>query len=303
MVAAFDADLVESLTPCLANNGLLAIVTGGGVFVREVELPVGRVHYGNCRVIGYSGDNFATCLARIPQTGEIRPGDHIYIVGAGGPMGVMATIRSISSGIEGVSVSGSNRNPERLQALAQRAQPTADKLNVELDLFDPRQRGPAQGVDYYFINAPVPALVQDAVVTANPGAIINIFAGIPATVSATIDLNAYIQRACYFVGTSGSTMDDIRAVLRKVGAGQLDTNLSVAAVSGMGGAVEGLYAVKAGAVAGKIIVYPELGDYPLKSLPDLISSNPTVAPLLADGCWTVEAEKELLHLHESSQLK
>ena len=32
--------------------------------------------------------------------------------------------------------------------------------------------------------------------------------------------------------------------LRKVGDGALDTNLSVAAVSGMGGAVEGLHAVK-----------------------------------------------------------
>ena len=78
--------------------------------------------------------------------------------------------------------------------------------------------------------------MQEAVTEANPGAIINIFAGIPATVSAPIDVNAYIQRACYFVGTSGSTMDDIRAVLDKVSAGSLDTNLSVAAVSGMGGA-------------------------------------------------------------------
>ena len=115
-----------------------------GIFVRDVELPVGRVHYGNCRIVGYGGTSFARCLDRIPASGELRPGDHAYIVGAGGPMGVMATIRSISSGIEGISVSGSNRNADRLAALAQRAEPTAEKYGVNLDLFDPRERGPQE---------------------------------------------------------------------------------------------------------------------------------------------------------------
>ena len=109
-------------------QSLLVVVSS----LREVELPVGRVHYGNCRVVGYSGTSFARCLERIPATGELRPGDHLYVVGAGGPMGVMATIRALSSGIEGVSVSGSNRNADRLAALAQRAQPTADRLGVSL---------------------------------------------------------------------------------------------------------------------------------------------------------------------------
>ena len=82
--------------------------------------------------------------------------------------------------------------------------------------------------------APVPALVAQAVQAAAPGGIINIFAGIPADKTAELDLDAYIEKQLYFIGTSGSTLDDMKQVLAKVVSRQLDTNLSVAAVSGLG---------------------------------------------------------------------
>ena len=63
--------------------------------------------------------------------------------------------------------------------------------------------------------APVPALVAQAVKDAAPRAIINIFAGIPADKTAEIDLDAYIEKQLYFIGTSGSTLDDMKAVLAK----------------------------------------------------------------------------------------
>jgi hypothetical protein len=91
-------------------------------------------------------------------------------------------------------------------------------------------------------------------------------------------------------------MEDMEAVLAKVNAGDLDTNLSVGAVSGMSGAIEGLEAVRDGKVAGKILVYPELGDFPLLSLEALIERYPSIAPLLDDGDWTKAAEDELLRV-------
>ena len=68
--------------------------------------------------------------------------------------------------------------------------------------------------------APVPALVAAAVTQAAPRGIINIFAGIPATVSGPMDLDAYCAKGCYFIGTSGSTLDDMLALKRKVEHGQ-----------------------------------------------------------------------------------
>ena len=51
---------------------------------------------------------------------------------------------------------------------------------------------------------------------AAPKAIINIFAGIPADKTAEIDLDAYIEKQRYFIGTSGSTLEDMKRVLAKV---------------------------------------------------------------------------------------
>ena len=60
---------------------------------------------------------------------------------------------------------------------------------------------------------------------AGQGAIINVFAGIPADKTAVLDLDSAIDKQLYFVGTSGSTLGDMKCVLAKVVSRQLDTNL------------------------------------------------------------------------------
>jgi hypothetical protein len=132
--------------------------------------------------------------------------------------------------------------------------------------------------------APVPALVVQAVKDAAPKAIINIFAGIPADKVAEIDLDAYIAKQLYFIGTSGSMTEDMKAVLKKVMARQLDTNLSVAAVAGLDGAIDGIRAVEKNLMPGKIIVYPSVKG--MKLTP--------ITALVGDRQWDGKAEQELL---------
>src|SRR5208282_1119081 len=128
--------------------------------------------------------------------------------------------------------------------------------------------------DYIVLMAPVPALVVQAVQDAAPGAIINIFAGIPADKTAEIDLDAYVEKQLYFIGTSGSTLDDMKLVLRKVVSRQIDTNLSVAAVSGLDGAIDGIRAVEKNLMPGKILVYPSCRGLKLTPLTELGASLP-----------------------------
>ena len=144
--------------------------------------------------------------------------------------------------------------------------------------------------------APVGALVADAIQKADQGAIINIFAGIPAPTKHDLDLDAYIAKRCFMFGTSGSTIEDMRIVLRKVERDQLDTNASVDAISGMSGATDGIAAVENRTMAGKIIVYPMLHDVGLIPLAELHKRFPTVAEKLDNGKWTREAERELLRV-------
>jgi L-sorbose 1-phosphate reductase len=107
---------------------------------------------------------------------------------------------------------------------------------------------------YFGIMAPVGPLVAAAVKNSLPGALINIFAGIPADVKQELDMDTYIANRCFMFGTSGSTLSDMKLVLRKVIAGKLNTDVSVDAVSGMVGATDGLKAVENRTLSGKILI-------------------------------------------------
>ena len=213
----------------------------------------------------------------------------------------MAVIRLVSTGLKGLNVEGSDFALDRLNVLKGKAEPVAKARGVALRLYNPKEEKPSGKADYHMIMVPVPALVAAAVGQSNPGAVINIFAGIAADVKGAIDLDTYCDHGLYFIGTSGSTMDDMMVVLGKVLDDSLDTNISVGAVSGMGGAIEGLNAVRDNKVSGKILVYPDLGDFPLTDLGVLVQRFPSIGPKLINGCWTKAAEDELLKVAASKK--
>ena len=146
--------------------------------------------------------------------------------------------------------------------------------------------------------APIPVLVNASVQSSSTRGLINIFAGIPATVSAEIDLDSYIEKQLYFIGTSGSTLEDMKRMLEKVESGSLDTNLSVAAVSGLAGATDGIRAVENRTIAGKVVVYPACRNLGLVTLEELNEKMPEVAGCLNDGLWTKRAEEKLLESYK-----
>jgi len=292
-------DVVETLFAKVALKGLLNIVLCGGKFGRDVVAPVGKVHYGGMRIIGTTGSEPAESMQTIPETDEIRPGDKINVIGAGGPMGMMHVIRNICQGVEGVSVYGSDVDDERLAALTKIAAPLAEKNGIKYEAYNPTRQKPPCEFDYTALMAPVPALVAAAVQDSAERGLINIFAGIPATVTGEIDLDTYIEKKLYFIGTSGSTLDDMKRMLEKVESGRLDTNLSVAAISGLEGATAGIRAVENRSIAGKIIVYPACRNLGLVTLREMDKKMPEVAECLNDGLWTKKAEEKLLENYVS----
>jgi len=291
-----DKAAIDTLNDKLGGGGIINIVLGGERVGRPVSVGVGRLHYGMTRWVGTTGDNAAESYKHIPPTGEIRENDTILVVGAGGPMGQMHVIRSICLGRPGVRVVGTDLDDVRIETLRQKAAPMARTNDVALRLVNPQNEPLDEAFTYFVLMAPVGALVADAIRKAGDGAIINIFAGIPAPTKHDLDLDAYIEKRCFMFGTSGSTIDDMRIVLAKVESDQLDTNACVDAVSGMSGARDGIAAVENRTLAGKIIVYPMLHDLGLIALAELEKHFPTVAGNLDDGKWTREAEQELLRV-------
>jgi len=289
-----DAQVIERLGERLAHGGMMNIVLAGRRIGQEVSVGVGRVHYGLTRWVGTMGEDASEGYNAIPDDGQVRTGERVAVLGAAGPMGQMHVIRLLCSGLEGLHLVGTDIDQGRLNALARKAAALARRYRVELELIDISKQGLAGPFDYIAIMVPAGAMVQQAIGLSRPGTRINIFAGIPAQTVCKIDLDTYIQNRCYMFGTSGSTLSDMLIVLDELTSGRVDTNLSVDAVSGMAGAIDGLKAVEDRTLSGKIIVYPSLPDLPLTPLDRLQKELPAVGSMLKDGIWTKAAEQALL---------
>jgi len=287
-------NVIEMLDDKLAANGIINIVLAGKRISDEVSVGIGKIHYGNTRWVGTPGKSAILSYKNIPQTGEIRDGEKINVIGAAGPMGQMHIVRLVCSGRKNISITAADVDNARLAVLEEKIKKITQKNPVDLRFVNPEKSPQSGQFSYFTIMAPIPVLVAQSVKNSMTGALINIFAGIPVNVKQEIDLNLYIENRCYMFGTSGSTLEDMKVVLKKVVAWQLDTNLSVDAVSGMAGAVDGIRAVEKRSVMGKIIIYPKLIGMPLIPLVDIQKYYPTVASKLNGGLWTKDAEDELL---------
>ena len=288
-----DAAVVEKLFAKGKKGALFIICQCGQKFGKPVMTAVGGVHYRGFRIVGTAGSNPAEAVASIPKRCEMRKGDKVNVVGAAGPMGVTHVIRDLCVG-DGVTVYAADLSDERLAALAKIAEPTAKAAGTTYVGYNPKVTQPDVLFDMQVIMAPVPALVAAAIKTTAPKGVIDIFAGIPAEKYGEIDLDIYCDRQLYFIGTSGSTMEDIQIVLNHVAAGNIDTNVSVAAISGLDDAVLGIRKVEKQEVPGKIMVYPSCKGLKLTLIADLAGSLPKVAAKMKNGVWTKEAEEALL---------
>jgi threonine dehydrogenase-like Zn-dependent dehydrogenase len=285
---------IDVLNDKLAVGAIINVVLAGATIGAPVSVGVGRVHYEATRWIGTVANSAAESYVTVPPSGELRPGDSLLAVGAAGPMGQMHILRSLSADVDGLSVVGTDLDDARLRSLLAKAQPVAQANGVSLRLLNTSSQPLVGTFSYHLILVPMPSLVADAVQSSEDRGLINIFAGIAVATRHDIDLDAYIARRCYMFGSSGSVVSDMVVLLSRIATGQLDTNLSVDAVSGMAGAADGLAALQDRTMAGKIVIYPSLHEVGLLSLADLSGAFPTVASKLADGHWCLEAERELL---------
>ena len=289
-----DAAYIEQIQTLLAFRGVIDIVTAGSKIERPVAVDVGRVHYDLTRWVGTSGRSAADGYAIVPLSGELHDGDQLAVVGAAGPMGLMHVVRSISGGWRNLSVTGVDIDDARLAHLERLAAPLARDRSVELTIANSKATRVEPGFSYVALMVPAPALVAQALSLAGHHGRINIFAGFAIGTRAEVDLNRYVAEGCYFLGTSGSGIDDMKAVLAKVERGELDTNISLDMVTGFAGFKDAMAAVETRTASGKIMVYPTLPDLGLTPLSALADRVPEAAAGLDNERWTRAAEEALL---------
>lgn len=289
-----NADRVERLQALLGLKGVIDIVLGGQFLGRPIEVDVGRIHYDLTRWVGTLGSSAAEGYAWVPATGELRRGEKVGIIGAAGPMGFMHVVRALTAGLDGISVTAIDIDEARLAHLASVAEPLAKANGLGFSSIDSKSQEPQPGFTRIGVMVPSPALTGSAADLAGDGAIMDIFAGFAIGTTAPIDMDAMLRKHVYMLGTSGSMISDMKAVLGRLESGTLDTNISVYAVSGMEGVADALESVRARTSGGKIVIYPQLTTLGLVTLAEMAEHYPSVAGKLDAGLWNRTAEEELL---------
>jgi threonine dehydrogenase-like Zn-dependent dehydrogenase len=295
---------VESAARRLAVGGVMCFV-GAEPLGQPLSVDIGRIHYDHITYLGGPGPDILACYRWPRARSELRPDGAAWFIGAAGPMGQMHVQRAIEQPDGPQTIVASDIDPGRLAALehrvgglAERAGKTLRIMNVAgvgEEALDRMLRAEAGGFDDIVVLAPVPALAQQAWRYLAEGGFLNIFAGLARGTAATFDLSDIYRRGVRIVGSSGSRIADLVDTLGDTESGRTSTNISVAAVGGIHAALEGLQAVKAGSLPGKVVIFPQITDLPLTPLPQLRDRLPSVYAKLAPGeIWTHEAEEGLL---------
>lgn len=297
--------LVTHLFTCLRGKGKMLLL-GEPAEEGASAVDVGAIHYGGKRI--YGGAKTIPDLARRYTRHDFLPGGTALLFGAGGPMGQMHVQRAIELPQGPALVVAVDLDAKRLAHLERRYAALAQTRGRTLrtvcgrDFPEPKlllehvKTLAPSGYTDIVILAPAPALVPSLLGLASDSAFVNVFAGVPLGSYADIPLR-HLCRGIHIVGSSGSRIRDLRCVLDRIERGELNTNLSVAAVGGLNAAADGLRAVKEARFPGKVVLYPHI-HFPLTPLEELGTAAPSVASKMApDGAWTREAEHALLEAY------
>lgn len=301
-----DVPLFETLEPLAGKDALLCLVGGEG-YDGPAKVDVGRLHYDNLALVSTAGDEIGA--AYTPIRTQLKPRGAVAMLGVAGPMGQMHFQRALQlTGGPGLLV-GTDLLPERLQVLYDKYQTVIEspEQDTQVVLKAPPDRDMqafnaslvattgGRGFDDIIVLAPSTGVVAGAVPMLAPGATMNVFAGLPKGSLAAINLRDVVNKDLRFTGTSGSAISDLRFMLNEAESGRLDPNLSVVAVSGLRDTKQGLDGVIHQQFPGKVVIYPQVLDFPLTLLADLKDSLPTVyAQLGPNESWTVAAEEAFL---------
>jgi threonine dehydrogenase-like Zn-dependent dehydrogenase len=297
--------LIEQAGDSLSKNGILNYMVSSPQ-KQVVSIDAGKVHYDVIAFIGGTGTDVNEPYTANPDY-TIRGGS-VLMIGAGGPMGQMHIKLAMEQMDAPKMIITTDIDDQRVDTLKDKFESLAQEKGITFHILNPNNfANPSQFrsrvlelnggslFEYVVCLAAIPPVIEDAVTYLGNRAVLNIFAGVSKGTIVKLDVKEVATKSVRFIGSSGSSLDDMEYTLRKLEKGELDTNSSVAGIAGMNDVWKGIDSVRTGSFAGKIIIYPHIRDLDLVTQKELKQRFPTIAPLLAKGGgWTREAEEAFL---------
>lgn len=233
----------------------------------------------------------------------------VWLCGGAGPMGQMHLVRTFALKIAGQTpnlktVLLTDISDARLESVQERYHAMAEQAGVRFVTLNPNQPDYEKKLDeiapdgFNFLVAlcPVPPVIEAAIRRLNQYGVVNLFAGFKRG-EGILNMGDIHYDQITISGNSGSRIDDMHAVLKKVQDGYLNTNSSVYAVVGLEGAKEGVLSVRDGKAFNKILIYSQCKDLPLTPVAELADQLPfpeDVREQVRKGLWSSRAEEVLL---------
>ena len=284
----------------IIENGFLIKFQSDAYFKGSLIEPA------SCVLRGYKA-NYHLNEELLPYA-NIKPDGKVVILAGCGPMGLVAIDVALHGDVKPSLVVVTDINEERL-ARAESLFPTesaaADGIKLVFtsasDKDSLMEISGGKGYDDVFVYAPVPAVVElgDSILAFD--GCLNFFAG-PMDKSFSANINFYDihYNQHHYAGTSGSTPDDVRDIVRLIGEGRINPATMVTHIGGIDSAIESTLGLP-NIPGGKKLIYTHI-DLPLTAIADfdeLGKSDARFAEMAKmvrenNGLWCAEAEKYLL---------
>ena len=268
-------------------------------------IDVGALHYQN----RYYQGGITTDLSapyRDVKRNTVKPGGAAWFPGGAGAMGQMHVELAVTAAEPPAKILVTDLDGRRIAHLEKRLAERAKKRGIVFECLDPSKLSEAEyekalrdfapeGFDDVVVLVPNAGVVSFAAKFLNSGALVNMFAGIPAGEAAELSIRDIAERGVRYIGSSGSTFDDMADTLRAGAEGEFQPVAALAAVGGMNALKQGLEAVAGGKFCGKTAILPQCPDLPLTELDKLGELDPELPGTLdADGNYTRATEAMLL---------
>lgn len=239
---------------------------------------------------------------------NIKPGGKLAILAGCGPMGLVAIDIALHGDVKPSLLVVTDLNTERLERAKQIFSPEeAQKDGIKLIFCNSSDKDELLtladgGFDDVFVYAPAPAVVELADSILGFDGCLNFFAG-PLDKNFSANFNFYnVHYAGHHVaGTSGSTTEDMRDIVRLIGEKRIDPAVMITHIGGIDAAIDTTLRLPE-IEGGKKLIYTHI-NLPLTAIQDFNAlgkqdSRFEILDKLVkqnNGLWSVEAENYLLN--------
>ena len=283
----------------IIRNGFLIKLQSNAFFKGSLIEPA------SCVLRGYKANYH---LDVDTPTMNIKEGGKVAILAGCGPMGLVAIDIALHGDIKPSLVVVSDIDKDRLRRAEQIYDPCeAKKRGIQLVFVNTTSKDElmeisgGMGYDDVFVYAPISSVVElgDAILAFD--GCLNFFAGpIDKAFSAPVNFYNVHYAQHHYAGTSGSTPEDMKDIVRLIGENRIDPAVMVTHIGGIDAAIDvtlNLPHIK----GGKKLIYTHI-NLPLTAISDFAELGngdarfAALATLVREhgGLWCAEAEQYLL---------